>query len=289
MKKMKNTIRLIALLFVVASCQEAEPEELVQEEEVVVETVEKETASNDSLIQCTGTISVRPESQVSIHSPIGGIVKSIRIMEGEQVKQGQQLAVLEHLSIIQLQEDYLAAKSDYEFEQKNYDRKSKLYKQEVVSDKEYDQAKQSFQSAQAHFEGLKTQLSFLGISLKQLEQGNIRRSIPIRSPITGSVIHVAAKNGQYAAQDTELFGLINDGHKHVDLEVFAADAHRIKEGQTIRLRTADDAESTYEAKVFLIGKSIDPGSNSIRVHGELLSGKDQLITGTMVFAEIVVD
>jgi cobalt-zinc-cadmium efflux system membrane fusion protein len=209
-------------------------------------------------------------------------------MEGKQVKKGQQLATLEHLSIIQLQEDYLAAKSTYEFERNNYDRKSNLYKQKVVSDKEFDQAKQAFQSAQAHYEGLKTQLNFLGIALSQLEEGKIRRSIPIRSPISGSVVHVAAKNGQFASQDTELFSLINDVHKHVDLEVFAADANRIKEGQIIRLKTAD-AESVYEAKVFLIGKSIEFGTNSIRVHGELLTGKDQLITGTIVFAEIVVD
>ncbi|NVK63097.1 MAG: efflux RND transporter periplasmic adaptor subunit [Flavobacteriales bacterium] len=287
---MKNTIAIIALFFLAASCQEAEPEEQqVQEEETVETTVEKVAVSNDSIIECTGNISVAPESRVSIHSPIGGIVKSVRIMEGEQVKKGQQLAVLEHLSIIQLQEDYLAAKSQYEFEQKNYERKSKLYKQEVISDKEIDLAKQAFQSAQAHFEGLKTQLSFLGISLNQLAEGKIRRSIPIRSPISGSVVHVAAKNGQYAAQDTQLFGLMDDAHKHVELEVFAADANRVKEGQIIRLRTADDSETVYEATVFLIGKSIDPGSNSIRVHGELLTGKDVLITGTAVFAEILTD
>ncbi len=287
---MKNTIAIIALFFLAASCQEAEPEEQqVQEEETVETTVEKVAVSNDSIIECTGNISVAPESRVSIHSPIGGIVKFVQIMEGEQVKKGQQLAVLEHLSIIQLQEDYLAAKSQYEFEQKNYERKSKLYKQEVISDKEIDLAKQAFQSAQAHFEGLKTQLSFLGISLNQLAEGKIRRSIPIRSPISGSVVHVAAKNGQYAAQDTQLFGLMDDAHKHVELEVFAADANRVKEGQIIRLRTADDSETVYEAKVFLIGKSIEMGGNSIRVHGELLTGKDVLITGTAVFAEILTD
>ena len=284
---MKNILGLFTVLVLAVSCQEVEPEELVQEE-VEVQQAPKPIASNDSTIQCTGKISVGPESEVSIHSPIGGIIKSISVMEGKQVKKGQQLATLEHLSIIQLQEDYLAAKSTYEFERNNYDRKSNLYKQKVVSDKEFDQAKQAFQSAQAHYEGLKTQLNFLGIARSQLEEGKIRRSIPIRSPISGSVVHVAAKNGQFASQDIELFSLINDVHKHVDLEVFAADANRIKEGQIIRLKTAD-AESVYEAKVFLIGKSIEFGTNSIRVHGELLTGKDQLITGTIVFAEIVVD
>lgn len=286
---MKNRLQIIALFFFAVGCQSA-PEEVVNVEEEVAEAkIEKVSASNDSIVQCTGKISVGPESDVSIHSPIGGIIKSIRVMEGEQVKQGQQLAVLEHLSIIQLQEDYLAAQSAFEFEQKNFERKATLYKQKVISDREYDESKQAFQSAQAHFEGLKTQLSFLGISLSSLEQGKIQRSIPIRSPISGSMVHVAVKNGQFAAQDTELFGLINDAHKHVVLEVFAADASRIKNGQKIRLKTADDSEKVYEAEVFLIGKSIQPGTNSISIHGELKTGTDALITGTFVFAEIVLD
>jgi len=290
MNTTKNILGLFALLLFAVSCGESAPEEeQVSEEETVQPKVEQPIASNDSIIQCTGKILVGPESDVLIYSPIGGIVKSIRVMAGEQVKQGQQLATLEHMSIIQLQEDYLAAKSTYEFEKKNYDRKSTLYKQNVVSDKEFDQSTQAYQSAQAHYEGLKTQLGFLGISITQLESGNIRRSIPITSPISGSVVHVAAKNGQFASQDTELFGLINDAHKHVDLEVFAADANRIKVGQIIRLKTGDDSETVYEAKVFLIGKSIASGTNSISVHGELLTGKDQLITGTTVFANIVVE
>lgn len=286
---MKNTITIIALLLLMLSCGESEKDQLQQEEAESTERVEPEkTITNDSIIQCTGEISVRPEFEVSIHSPVGGLIKSIHIMEGEQVTKGDILATIEHLSIIQLQEDYLAAKSEYEHAKKNYDRKSKLFEQSIISEKEFDQAEQLYQSTFAHFEGLNSQVSFLDLSLNKLNEGRIQKSIPILSPIDGSVTNVAVKNGQFAAQDTELFGLIDDSHKHIHLKVFAGDAGKLQKGQTIWLKTAD-SDKRYEAEVFLIGKNIEFGTNTIAVHGHLRQEESELVVGTFVFAEISIE
>lgn len=281
-----KTHTFLLLLLTLVSCSESKtPPQKLEEETVVPPKKHEQTASNDSVIRCTGTIAVPPESEVSIHAPIGALISSIHVMEGVIVKKGEPLAKLEHTSVIRIQEEYLTAKSEFEFAQKEHDRKTVLFQKSVIPDKEYDQSGRDYQLASAHFQSLKKQIRFLGLSLPSLNEGQIQDELTIRSPINGSVTHIAVKNGRFAAQDTELFTLIDDTHKHVHLKVFTADALRLKEGQKIRLKTAD-SDKVYEAEVYLIGKAIDPNSNTVAIHGHLLNDTSELITGTFVFAEI---
>lgn len=284
---MKNAIIIFTLLSFLWSCTDDTKEDIQSIEKERPELVEKEGAeiASDSMIHCSGEIAVLPEAIYSIHSPVGGLIKSIHTSIGEQVRKGEVLAFLEHLSIIQLQEDYLAAKSTFNHAAKTYERKAKLFEQGIISDKEYEESEQMYGNAFAHYEGLKSRVTFLNISLNKLNQGKIQKSVPIYAPVNGSIASVAVQNGQYAAQDTELFTLIDDSKKHVQLKVFAADAGKIFKGQKIWIKTADE-NKRYEAEVYLISKMIEEGKNTIVVHGRLLEESNELVVGTFVFAEI---
>lgn len=75
----------------------------------------KETASG---IMVTGSIDIPPQSVASVSAPFGGYIKYTKWMPGEHIGKGQVLASIENPELVQIQQDYLLAKSNLEYSQK---------------------------------------------------------------------------------------------------------------------------------------------------------------------------
>ena len=75
----------------------------------------KETASG---IMVTGSIDIPPQSVASVSAPFGGYIKYTKWMPGEHIAKGQVLASIENPELVQIQQDYLLAKSNLEYSQK---------------------------------------------------------------------------------------------------------------------------------------------------------------------------
>jgi cobalt-zinc-cadmium efflux system membrane fusion protein len=58
-----------------------------------------------------GRIDVPPQNLASITVPMGGVIRSIKVMPGMKIRKGESIAVLEDQAYIQLQEDYLTTKA----------------------------------------------------------------------------------------------------------------------------------------------------------------------------------
>lgn len=287
---MKNILFIAATTMLIMACSQPEAEitaDVEEEGEAVMDTISSidETLS----IKCTGEITVPAEARVSVHSPTKGALIAIKVLEGEKVRKGQTLGILEHVEVIKIQEDYLKTKAQYEFWKNEYDRKSELFNNDVIPKKEFQEVEASYLSEKATYESLYKQIELLGISLKQLNQGDIKRSIIIKSPINGYVTNVHGNRGMFISQDTKIFELVDDSHKHVHLNVFATDISKVEVGQTIHYQIAGSNEQ-YQAKVYLVGKSVDPESQAIHVHGHMDDEENnKLIIGTTVFGEIMLD
>ena len=287
---MKRIIYIILPAIVLTACSEANEEVKSIEDEVDIVAVDEqpESLEETKTIQCTGDISVPADARISIHSPIKGILKTIKVLEGEKVKKGQLLGTLEHIEIIKIQEEYLKSKVQYGYWKNEFERKETLYQQEAIPLKEYQEAEASYLSEKAMFESLRKQIQLLGISESKLNQGQISKSIAVISPINGFVTGVHGNTGMFVDQDTKIFKLVDDSHKHVHLNVFASDISKVKVGQTINFRIAG-SEKEYKAEVYLIGKSVESDNKAIHVHGHLENEQEELIIGTNVFGSIFIE
>jgi cobalt-zinc-cadmium efflux system membrane fusion protein len=287
---MKRIINILIPTILLVACSQSEEVEVKKENDAEVAVIDEkqESLQEVEVIECTGDISVPGEAIISIHSPIKGVLKTIKVLEGEKVSKGQVLGTLEHIEIIKIQEEYLKSKVQHAFWKSEFDRKTTLFKQEVIPLKEFQEVEASYLSEKAVFESLRKQIQFLGISETKLNQGTISKSITITSPINGFVTSVHGNTGMFADQDTKIFELVDDTHKHVHLNVFATDISKVSVGQTILFRIAG-SEKEYQAKVHLIGKSVDAISKAIHVHGHLENEKADLIIGTTVFGRILVE
>ncbi|WP_276374263.1 efflux RND transporter periplasmic adaptor subunit [Chryseolinea sp. H1M3-3] len=282
------------LIFIVAACNnETEPvqnEELHDDEEVnVVEltdaqienaglsfgTVEKKQISGT--IKVNGVLDVPPQQLVSISAPLGGFLSSTELLEGSRVKKGQAIAKIENLDFIQIQQDYLEARSSFQFAKSDYERQQELDKENVNSQKTLQQAKSNYLTWQAKFNGLHEKLKFLNLNVASIEQGNISSSIVLNSPINGYVTEVNVNIGKYVNPTDVLFEIVDTEHLHAELIVFEKDVPKLKIGQKVRFTLANETEERM-ATVYLIGREINE-DRTVQIHCHIDKEDSELLPG----------
>ena len=87
---------------------------------------------------------VPPQNLVSISIPLGGYLRSTNLLTGTHVSKGQTLALMEDPQYIQLQQDYLTAKTKLVYAEKEYNRQKELNESKASSDKVFQQAQTEF-------------------------------------------------------------------------------------------------------------------------------------------------
>lgn len=235
--------------------------------------------------EVTGELDLPPQNFAEVSTPIGGIIKSINVIEGDYVNKGQKVMDLSTPDLIRLQEDYLTSRSSLEYLEKDYLRQKELNAENVSSGKSYQEAESKYQIEKARMASLKRQLSLLSISTENLHKGIIVETIPIRSPIKGYIGHVHVGMGSYAEPNNVLFDVIDNTHIHVHLDVFEEDLNKIKVGQKIMVILPNQNNLQIEGKIYNIGKAMDMESKSVAVHAEIVNNKTkELLPGTFVTA-----
>ena len=117
--------------------KEAEPAAEKPHEETAVKEVALNEAQYNAAGVALGTFSMKnlsdvvnangytklpPQNQADISVHLGGVVQTIKVIEGEFVKKGEVLATIESPEFAKLQEAYLTSKSNLEFLSLEYDR-----------------------------------------------------------------------------------------------------------------------------------------------------------------------
>jgi membrane fusion protein, heavy metal efflux system len=257
-------------------------EEQVKILDVSLGKIEKRQISN--VIKANGMLDVPPQNMVTISAPLGGFIKYTELLQGMKVKKGQVIATLEDPAYIQLQQDYIDSKSQLEFLELEYTRQQQLAAENVNAAKTLQQSKSNYYSTKAKVEGLRSRLALINLSPQQVEQGEIKSSISILSPITGYVTQVHVNIGMYVQPTDVMFKIVDTEHLHAEAQVFEKDLAKLKVGQHVLINLTNEAAPRH-AKVYLIGKEIS-AERTVRIHCHLNKEDPSLIPG-MYFSALI--
>jgi cobalt-zinc-cadmium efflux system membrane fusion protein len=296
---MKKFLILILSIVSIFSCsKKSEPETKAQttdtslhvalsEEQIKkmgIEVGQPVMRSISGVIKANGMLDVPPQNLVSISAPLGGFVKRTEFLQGMRVAKGQTVVVLEHPDYIQLQEDYLMTKNQLEYLELEYKRQEELQNEKVSAAKDFQMAKSNYQSSKAKLLGLKAKLELINIHPSDIENGEIKSTISIASPISGFISQVNVNIGMYVSPSTMMFRIVDTEHLHAEAQVFEKDIPQLKIGQKVFLRLSNET-TEREATVYLIGKEITP-ERTVRVHCHLEKEDAALIPGLFFSARI---
>lgn len=261
-------------------------EKQIQNAGIATALPEKKQVS--SVLKLNGKIDVPPQNIVSISVPLGGYLKTTKLLPGTRVKRGEVLAVLEDQQYIQLQQDYLTGQARLSYLENDYLRQKDLNKNKSSSDKIFQQAESDYQSQQVMMKSLYEKLKLAGINPEKLTKDNISRSVSIHSPINGYVSKVNVNIGRYVSATDVLFELINPTDIHLALKVFERDLGKIKIGQQIMAYTNNAPDQKYLCEIILVSKDLSP-ERTAEVHSHFESYEPGLLPGMFMNGDIQLD
>lgn len=238
-------------------------------------------------IKLNGTVDVPPQNIVSVSFPMGGYLKSTKLLPGLHVNRGEAIAVMEDQGLIQLQQDYLSGLVKLNMAELELTRQKELRAGEVNAAKVYQLAKAEYEATQIMVKGLSEKLKLIGINPDNLSPQNLTRSVPIYSPINGFVAKVNVNIGKFVNPSDVLFELIDPNDIHAALTVFEKDIAKIAMGQKVKIVFADEPNNVYDGEVILISRNIDENRSGI-IHCHFETKPKQLLPGMFLNARVMV-
>ncbi|SCW50511.1 membrane fusion protein, cobalt-zinc-cadmium efflux system [Mucilaginibacter sp. NFR10] len=240
-----------------------------------------------SVLKLNGKIDVPPQNMVSISVPLGGYLKSTKLLPGMHVNKGEAIAMIEDQQYIQLQQDYLTAKARIGYLENEYNRQKDLNQSKASSDKVFQQAEAEYRSQQVLISSLAEKLQLIGINVRTISASKISRSVNIYSPITGFVSKVNVNIGKYVSPTEVLFELVNPTDIHLALKVYEKDLDKLYVGQKLVAYTNNQPAKKHEAEILLIGRDLSADRNA-DVHCHFETYDKTLVPGTYMNAEVQV-
>lgn len=250
-----------------------------------VETGLMELKNISAILKVSGKIDVPPQNIVSVSEPLGGYLKSTRLLPGTFVNKGQAIATMEDPQYIQLQQDYLTAKAKLVYAEQEYNRQKELNQSKASSDKVLQQAQAEYTTQNVLVRSLAEKLRLININPSRLSAGNIARSISLYAPISGYVSKVNVNIGKYVNPSDVLFEIINPASIHLALHVFEKDVPQLHKGQKLFAYSNANPVKKYPCRIILIGQDFSD-DRTVEVLALFEVYDKALIPGTYMNADI---
>lgn len=203
-----------------------------------------------------GTIIPSSNGQALVTTPQNGKIVSLSVRVGEQVKAGQELAVIEQNIDAASQVSLLVEKgninAEYEAAKKDYERLNSI--QDIAAKRDVDEAKARLQKAEANL---------------KLFNSNSGKTISVEAPISGIVSNFNLSIGGTVTAEQTLFTITDLAHIYAEAQVFDKDATKITQGAKFTVECANDSHKTSEVKLLSLAQEINATNQSQRVLFEL--------------------
>ena len=301
MKQIKIVLIIFLLGMLSAACQNGneKSEAVINSEKKTIEISKNQFAAakmqmgtpevytfND-VVNAKGYVKASPEGIAHISVPVQGKASNIRYGVGQYVEKGSRLFDLEGEEIIQLQQEYAQNTAQFNLAGQELERLKSLASENIASKKEYQQAQSNYQYLNAVHQGLKARLEHININADEIELGKIVRHVPVFAPISGFITERNLIQGDFVEPMKRTFEIVDTRKLKLFINVFENNVADLKVGQRILFYEPDRKENTFEAELFLIGKSIDKDSKTIQCVANIDKNNDYSFVNGM-YAECAI-
>lgn len=216
-----------------------------------------------------GTIIPSSSGQAIVTAPQNGKIVSLSVNVGQQVKQGQQLAIIEQNIDAASQVNLLAEKNnvdaEYEAAKKEYERLKTI--QDIASKKELSEAEARYQKASDN---------------KKLFNSTGGKTVVLKSPIDGVIGNFTFSIGSTINSNETIFTITNLSKVYVEAQVFDKDAEKVNTGVKYTVECTNDNHKTAEVKLLALAQNINPTNQSQRVLFEMENKDGEFKIGEFV-------
>jgi cobalt-zinc-cadmium efflux system membrane fusion protein len=243
--------------------------------------------SMSSIITVQGKIDLPPQNLISVNFPLGGYLRSTKLIPGMHVSKGEVIAIMEDQAIVQLQQDYLSAAARLDLAGLELERQKALGAASAGTSRALQQAQAEQKLQAVAVRALQEKLKLIGIDVNTLNESNISGQVSVRSTINGYVSKVNVNTGKYVQPTETMFELIDPEDIHVALTLFEKDLPYVQKGNQVSIHFMDEPGKTYAAEVILVNKGLDD-DRTATAHCHFKVNPKNLLPGMFVEGELSV-
>lgn len=173
-----------------------------------------------------------------------GVAINVLKQEGDRVRKGKLLAVLNSRELADAKSAYLAAKQNSDFTRGALEREESLWQKKISAEQDFLEAKRAFDQAALSERLAAHTLIVLGVpsgSLAGLASAPAESMsrYEIRSPLNGEVIERSITVGEAVTAEENIFTVADLSSVWVDVTVYAKDLASVRAGQEATVRSSD--------------------------------------------------
>lgn len=235
-------------------------------------------------LKANGALRVPNNNKANATSLYGGVIKTINVQVGSNVKSGQVIATITNPQFIQLQEEYLTVISKIIYAEQELARQKELSDGNAGALKNYQSADVELKTLRTRKASLQEQIQLMGINPSNVSNSNLRSALVVKSPISGTISNVFSKIGSYVDVSSPVAEIVDNSQLHLDLNIFEKDLPLLKVGQVIHFTLTNNPVNEYDAKIYSIGTTFENDSKTIPIHCTVQGNKRGLIDGMNITA-----
>ena len=259
-----------------------------QAAELTVETVRVAESTAPVVLTVPGTVEPSPEAYAVVSAPIGGRIVRIDAHEGEAVRAGQPIALIESLELASLVGDFLEARAEADYQQQQVERYGPLVEKRITARGVLDKAEADLKRAQALEQASRARLAAAGVSDAALARtaADGRAVVAVTAPRTGTIQEHRIDLGQAVNAYDELATIVNSAEVLVRGFVSPDAVPRIRPGDTVTIRSPNDPAQTLAARVTSVQPASDAAHRAVAVNVRVPTPRRELVPGQSVELEI---
>jgi membrane fusion protein, multidrug efflux system len=247
------------------------------EKTINVLTQPAEKKSLRPFIETIGTLN--PNEEVIVSSEVDGILRNVIVDEGVEVAKGRTLAVIDDMDYSLESQRAEAALKQTEASLSNtkleYRRKESLYKEQLVTQQQFDDVSTRLALAEAEVERAKASLSLA-------RQKHIKTKIS--SPLSGVIKEKKVERGNFVKNGTPLFTIIQTNLLKLNFTVNEKDLAMLKTGQKALFKVDAFPEKEFKSTLSIIYPSLEERTRTLQVEAKAPNKDGKLKPG--LFAHV---
>ena len=247
-----------------------------------------ENKNLSEVITANGYTKLPPQSQADVSVFMGGVIKTVAVMEGQFVKKGQTLATFQSLEFnnvrlqkAKLTEELQQAVVNKAFLALEFSRQKELSDENVGTKKTFQKTSSDLEMVKSKIQNTENQIKLLEQNLAMSGTGNAN-NLAILATISGFVTAVNVKIGSSIKPDNVLFSIVNNAQMHADLLIYEKDLFKISVGQAVRFVLTNQGNQEINGKIYSIDKSFQKDSKVVAAHVSITNPNLGLIAGMYV-------
>ncbi|MDX2107743.1 MAG: efflux RND transporter periplasmic adaptor subunit [Candidatus Melainabacteria bacterium] len=305
-------------------------EQAIRALEIKIEPVKMGVVKNS--LQATGEVKAAETQSFDVNPSVSGVVKQVFAKQGDVVKKGETLATVHSIEVAdnltkllnektRINGEIAKVKTQYDSDIKlqqnavdlakvTFDREEGLLKEGISALKNYQQAKNAFQSAQVKLQTLqqrsmqdvkllekelnvtvasaKGQLKIMGIAEstvdKALSTGQVTANLPILAPVGGTITTRNITLGERVDAEHTVFSIVNLDPIWVMVDVYQEQIPRVKLNQQVTITTP--SKEVLRGTISSVGSIVDEETKTLHVRIVAQNPKGILRPGMFVEAQI---